>query len=283
MPISTFQELFLYLRNLTCLIDLVTFGLRPSKSRIRLPFDEMDKTYSMNLCNGVFNNFENMYENVDRSHPNDVNSTNAMFARFENTDNINYTLLKKCLNHVIFESDIVIELEIKKKLNNLLPQARPIIEYIEQTLASQFRVLTIFQWFFTDLEYRMNACMYKYEKYRTILDTLLKGLELEDPSRYTSLSSEFTRLLAQCKSYINEAMEDPSFSELRTMVHGPERRIDYSRLITLYHRCLLRIDVIPYRIQKLYQSMQKAFPGFDARFDYRDYNITNFPSTFYHF
>jgi hypothetical protein len=281
MTISTFQDLFLYLRSLSCLIDLVTHGLRSYKPRIRLPLDEMDKAYSMNLCNGVFKNFEDMYEQVNWYRLDNSHSSKAMFARFRNTENINFQLMKKSMEYLLFECDLAIDMDNKKKLDILLLQATPIIQYIEQVLASQFHVKTIFQWFYMDLEYRMNACMYKYEKYRSILDVLFQKLDVEDRSRYEILTGEFTSLLAHCKSFINEAMEDSSFSELRTVINAPEQCLDYSRLITLYHHCLLRIDAIPYRIQAIYQHMQKEFPGFDARFDYKEFNMTS--SNFYCF
>jgi hypothetical protein len=281
MTISTFQDLFLYLRTLSCLIDLVTHGLRSYKPRIRLPLDEMDKAYSMNLCNGVFKNFEDMYEQLNWYRLDNSHSSKAMFARFRNTENINFQLMKKSMEHLLFECDLAIDMDNKKKLDILLLQATPIIQYIEQVLASQFQVKTIFQWFYMDLEYRMNACMYKYEKYRSILEVLFHKLDVEDRSRYLVLTGEFTSLLAQCKSFINEAMEDPSFSELRDMISRPPQHLDYSRLISLYHHCLLRIDVIPYRIQMLYRHMQKEFPGFDTRFDYKEFKMTS--SDFYCF
>jgi hypothetical protein len=276
MTISTFQDLFLYLRSLSCLIDLVTYGLRSHKPRIRLPLDEMDKAYSMNLCNGVFKNFEDMYEQVNLYRLDGRCSSNAMFARFRNTDNINFQLVKKSLEHLLFECDLAIDMDNKKKLDAILPQAMPIIQYVEHVLASQFHVKTIFQWFYMDLENRMNACMYKYEKYRSILDVLFQKLDVEDRSRYLVLTGEFTSLLAQCKSFINEAMEDSSFSELRAIISGPEPYMDYSRLITLYHRCLLRIDAIPYRIQMLYRHIQKEFPDFDTRFDYKEFKMSSY-------
>jgi hypothetical protein len=284
---STIHDFLVYLRSLSCLIDLVAHGIRPQKMRFRLPFDEMDKAYSMQHCNGVFENFEAMYEQMNeyRSMMPQA-STNAMICRFRNTDNINYALFKMNLKHIFSEYEFAADMGGDKKLNKILQQVTPVIAYIEKTLASQFHVATIFQWFYTDLEHRMNACLYKYEKYRTLLEVCLESERLEDPSSYNKQVTQFMTLLAQCKFYLNEAMEDSSFTELRDMVFqlgGSDTWMNYSRLIALYQRCLLRMNVISYRIQRLYQEMQEAFPHFDTQPRFKEHIIRFNTMTYYHF